>query len=80
MSEEAREGIEILQHHFGGVDDGRKEGDKQTNGSKRQHFPNVEPTADRKRWREGKEKGLADRGIKWCGGGSLSRALAPRPG
>ena len=33
MSEEAREGIEILQHHFGGVDDGRKEGDKQTNGS-----------------------------------------------
>ena len=35
MSEEAREGIEILQHHFGGVDDRRKreEGDKQTNGS-----------------------------------------------
>ena len=31
MSEEAREGIEILQHHFGGVDE-RKEGDKQTNG------------------------------------------------
>ena len=29
MSEEAREGIEILQHHFGGG----KEGDKQTNGS-----------------------------------------------
>ena len=30
-SEEAREGIEILQHHFGGVDR-REEGNKQTTG------------------------------------------------